>query len=233
MALILCIETSTHLCSVALCDGDRSLATRDEEDREQFTHAERVNVLVGELLEETGRSMKEMNAVAVGNGPGSYTGLRIGLSAAKGFCYALGIPIMGVGSLDVLCMALQGSGFATAPGDLLHPMIDARRMEVFTCAVGVDGGLERAIAPMILDEAWCSNLEPDRRHIVFGDGADKAADLWKSHAENVVHVAGIKPRTSSMAAHVADRYQRKAFDDLAYLTPLYGKDANVTAPGRS
>lgn len=232
MAPILCIETSTHLCSVALCERAQVLAARDEEDREQFTHAERLNVLVADLLDEAGRSMKNVKAVAVGTGPGSYTGLRIGLSAAKGFCYGLQIPIMGVGSLDVLCMSLRSSDLSIARADLLHPMIDARRMEVFTCVMDAGGDPVSSVAPAILDEDWCAALDPARRHIVFGDGADKAADLWRSSKGNIVHAAGVKPHASSMAEHVTVRYQRKAFDDLAYLTPLYGKDANMTAPGR-
>lgn len=226
--MILCIETATHLCSVAVCDGVRVLASRDEQDQERFTHAERLNTLVGEAMAEAGRSMRDIQAIAVGVGPGSYTGLRIGLSAAKGFCFALGLPIIGLSTLDILRSVLEVSDFALRATDVLHPMVDARRMEVFTNAVRRDG-VATVMAPTILDAGWRDMLDPGSRHVVFGDGADKAPDLW--NVEHLVHVPDIKPYAAGMALLAADRYERSAFDDLAYLTPLYGKEANLTSPG--
>lgn len=222
MARILCIETATHLCSVALADGGRLLAERDAEERDRFIHAERLNGMVDEVMKEAGLAMRELDAVAVGIGPGSYTGLRIGLSAAKGFCYALRIPIIGIGTLDTLAAAFRmtDDGRGSADLGILHPMIDARRMEVFT------GDPPR---PVVLDEGWIASRDPARTHLVFGDGADKAADLWRSHPA-IIHVPGIKPWARAMAPIAMARSAEKRFDDLAYLVPNYGKEARVTRP---
>ena len=218
MPAVLCIETATHLCSVAVCDGGRVLASRDEEDHERYTHAERLNILVDEAMKEAGLAMRDLRAVAVGIGPGSYTGLRIGLSAAKGFCYALGIPIVGVNTLTTLTSALHASRFTPHADAAFHAMIDARRMEVFK---------GDPVHALILSEEWIAGLDKSRQQVVFGEGADKAAELWKGHA-HVLHVPGVKPHASAMAAMAAERFNTKGFDDLAYLVPLYGKEANVT-----
>lgn len=222
---ILCIETSTHLCSAALCDGNELLAERNEEERKRYTHAERLHVLIHEAMAEANATMRSLEAVAVGIGPGSYTGLRIGLSAAKGFCYALGVPIIGVNTLHTLVAALGASTEAARRNeqrdtinDQLHPMIDARRMEVFT------GDPPRGL---VLSEEWIATLDPSRRHIAFGDGADKAVDLWKSQ-DRVTHVPGIRPLARAMAGLAMERFDAQRFDDLAYLVPLYGKEPNVT-----
>jgi tRNA threonylcarbamoyladenosine biosynthesis protein TsaB len=173
--------------------------------------------------------MKDLDAVAVGIGPGSYTGLRIGLSAAKGLCFALDIPLIGLGTLDVLGHELQCSGFVGEANDVLHPMVDARRMEVFTKEFHAVAGSVQAARPVVLDDAWCTSLAFDRRHIVFGDGADKAAELWSRHAR-CAHVVGIRPSVNGLATAAHRTFQRKDFADLAYLVPDYGKEANVTQP---
>lgn len=246
MARILCIETATHLCSVALVEDDRLLAERNAEEHDRFIHAERLNVMVDEGMKEARLNMRHLDAVAVGIGPGSYTGLRIGLSAAKGYCYALGIPIMGIGTLDTLTGAIRSMNYEQRPAgsEELHPMIDARRMEVFT------GDPPR---PVVLDEGWIASLDPKRAHVMFGDGADKAADLWKSKEPSgspppappiahgtsqqdgrragIIHVPGIKPWARAMASVAVARFSEKRFDDLAYLVPVYGKEAKVTKPG--
>ena len=168
MALVLCLETATKLCSVALCRDGALLAEREaEEDR--HVHGEYLNVFVDEVLKEAGLSPKELEAVAVGIGPGSYTGLRIGLSAAKGFCYALDIPILGIGTLETLVQAVRAQEPDLPPDVLLHPMIDARRMEVFTAAYKPDGSLLEPVAAVVLDGTWpnlqpsTSNLQPPTR----------------------------------------------------------------------
>lgn len=224
MALILHLETATHLCSVALARDGVVVATRDLMSA-GFSHAEKLNVFIEEVLNEAGAAIKDVNAVAVGIGPGSYTGLRIGLSAAKGLCYALGAPIMGVGTLDTLVSALQASGHGASAGSVLWPMVDARRMEVFTQCMD---GLEKAgPMPLLLSPEWIAGLDKSKKHFVFGDGADKAAELF-ADVPHVRHIAGIVPLAAAMCGLASDRFQRAAFDDLAYLVPLYGKEAGVT-----
>lgn len=219
MALILCLETATHLCSVALCRDGRAFASRDHLST-GYTHAEKLNVFVDDVLKEAGVTMGDLDAVAVGIGPGSYTGLRIGLSAAKGLCYPLGIPIIGVGTLDTL------EASARLNGDLgrakLWPMVDARRMEVFT-RTGDGAG----VAAVVLSKEWCAGLDRSTQHAVFGDGADKAVPLFEG-SDHVQHVPGIVPLASAMGHLAEERFNGKDFDDLAYLAPLYGKDAGVT-----
>ncbi|MEX1132317.1 MAG: tRNA (adenosine(37)-N6)-threonylcarbamoyltransferase complex dimerization subunit type 1 TsaB [Flavobacteriales bacterium] len=223
MSLILAIETATKLCSVALGRGDQLLAIR-EIDNEKLAHAEKVNVFIAEVMEEAGLSLKDLDAVAVGIGPGSYTGLRIGLSAAKGLCYALDKPIIGQSTLATLVKSAR-----VAHGPLegtLWPMIDARRMEVFAQPFDVDGNSLADSAPLILDETWAALPEP---RVVFGDGADKAAVLWADRP-SILNLIGIRPSAAAMLPEANARYRAQRFDDLAYLVPEYGKAANVGKP---
>jgi tRNA threonylcarbamoyladenosine biosynthesis protein TsaB len=218
--LLLTIETATKLCSVALGRGEQLLAIR-EIDSAKLAHAEKVNVFIAEVMEETGLSLQDLDAVAVGIGPGSYTGLRIGLSAAKGLCYALDKPIIGLSTLGTLVAAArhQHGPF----NGTLWPMIDARRMEVFAQPYSTEGQALADSAPLILDEAWA--MRPEVR-VVFGDGADKADQVWAGHA-SITHLPGIRPSASFMLYGAQERYLAQRFDDLAYLVPEYGKGANL------
>jgi len=230
VALLLALDTATRRCSVVLADGPRVLAYREEES-ERLTHAERLNVFIDEVLRESGAVFSELDAVAVGIGPGSYTGLRIGLSAAKGLCYALRIPIIGMGTLDVLVRELTTKGIDLPQGARLMPMIDARRMEVFTLLADASGTHAEEAHPLVLDGAWPGPSPTGPPTLVFGDGADKAATYWEGIA-NVIHVPGIRPAHRGLAVLADALYERKAFSDLAYLVPDYGKPANVTQPGK-
>ncbi|QQR85033.1 MAG: tRNA (adenosine(37)-N6)-threonylcarbamoyltransferase complex dimerization subunit type 1 TsaB [Flavobacteriales bacterium] len=219
MALILCLETATHLCSVALCRDGAVIASRDLLST-GYTHAEKLNVFVDEVMKEAGVAMPELDAVAVGIGPGSFTGLRIGLSAAKGLCYPLGIPIMGIGTLDTLCEAARLK--AGLDGMRLWPMVDARRMEVFTRTPEGDG-----VAAVVLSEEWMAALDKSRKHAMFGEGADKAGALFAG-AAHAHHLKDVVPVAGAMGGLAETRFRERVFDDLAYLTPLYGKEAGVT-----
>jgi tRNA threonylcarbamoyladenosine biosynthesis protein TsaB len=220
MPLILAIETATKLCSVALGRDGELLALR-EIDSEKLAHAEKVNVFIAEVMEEAGLPLKDLDAVTVGIGPGSYTGLRIGLSAAKGLCYALDMPIIGISTLATLVQAVR-----MAHGQFvgaLWPMIDARRMEVFAQAYDPDGEPLTDAGPLILDETWAALSEA---RVVFGDGSDKADELWAGKA-GLTHISGVRPTAAAMFPLAQIRYSQERFDDLAYLVPEYGKGANV------
>jgi len=230
MPLLLAFDTATRHCAVVLVDGGQVLASR-EDASDQFSHAERLNVFIAEVMAEAGRSLNELAAVAVGIGPGSYTGLRIGLSAAKGLCFALDKPLIGMSTLDVLGHQLRSTGIALHADDRLHPMIDARRMEVFTRVLDAQGAPLSNATPAILDGTWCEALPAAERAVVFGDGADKAASLWAGRA-NVLHVPGIKPGVQGLAHCAAELFAAQHFSDLAYLVPDYGKEPNVTQPKR-
>jgi tRNA threonylcarbamoyladenosine biosynthesis protein TsaB len=216
VALILAFDTATKHCAVVLA-RDGAIVAQRASDEERFSHAEKLNVFIEEVLIEAALTMKDVEAVGVGIGPGSYTGLRIGLSAAKGLCFALDVPLL-------------ATGMAVNDTDALHPMIDARRMEVFTGVLDAYGHPLGHTTPVILDDAWRNDLSTGQKHIVFGDGADKAAALWEQWI-HITHVAGVRPSVRGLAARSLKAFQRKEYAELARLVPQYGKEANVTRPG--
>lgn len=225
MALLLSFDTATAHLAVVLSRGAVPLAWRTDATA-ALSHAEKLNVFIDEVLKEAGHGLSELDAVAVGTGPGSYTGLRIGLSAAKGLCFALGKPLIGMGTLDVLVAERHDAEPGVGPADTLFPMVDARRMEVYTKPFSMDGTALAETAPLILDAAWCEARGTEGRTHVFGDGADKADALWRQFP-GIVHVAGIRPGVHGLARCAAARFTQGRFSDLAYLVPEYGKPANV------
>lgn len=234
MPFLLTIDTATKLCTVALGNGAELLALREIDPifdnpspgrTDKLSHAEKINVFIAEVMEEAGLSLKDLAAVAVGIGPGSYTGLRIGLSAAKGLCFALDKPLIGLSSLGTL-VAAASQKYGPLQGTL-WPMIDARRMEVFARSYTVEGKPLADVAPLILDEAWAALPEP---RVVFGDGADKAQHLWEG-APSITYLPSIRPSAAAMLVEANARFNTARFDDLAYLVPEYGKGANVGNSG--
>jgi tRNA threonylcarbamoyladenosine biosynthesis protein TsaB len=236
LALLLSFDTATRHLAVVVSDDDRPLASRTDRS-EQLSHAEKLNVFIDEVLREAQVEASQLQAIAVGIGPGSYTGLRIGLSAAKGLAFGLNTRLIGMSTLDVLAAEAQAGGRIFGPDDRPFPMVDARRMEVFTQPFTPDGRSVSGtkVEAVVLDEAWCSaQLAQAERVIVFGDGADKAAVLWNKDAvkERVIHIPDVKPDVRGLAACAARYWNEKAFADLAYLVPAYGKAPVIKAPNR-
>lgn len=228
MSLLLAFDTATKHCAVVLAENGRVLSDRvDGSDR--LSHAEVLNVFIDAVLKDAGKELHELNGVAVGIGPGSYTGLRIGLSAAKGLCFALDIPIFGMPTLEVLVNELIATGHLLGAGQRLHPMVDARRMEVFTASYDHTTSAATNAAPLVLDEPWCDSLDREFQHVVFGDGADKAQELFAGKAW-INHIIGIRPSSAGLAACAHKYYLSGKPSDLAYLVPEYGKEANVAQP---
>lgn len=226
MALTLAYDTATpHLC-VVLADAGCIVAQRTDPGG-RSTHAERLNLLVAEVLAEAGAGWKDVAAVAVGIGPGSYTGLRIGLSAAKGWCFARAIPLFGLPTLEVLSHQLAAEAPMMPVGAAWWPMVDARRMEVFTACFDQVEERVGPSAPLILDEAWVAQRTAEGPLVVFGDGADKAVELWAGRSD-VLHMPGIQPAAAGLARCAAQHVAKRSPADLAYLVPDYGKAANVT-----
>lgn len=225
MALLLSFDTATPHLAVVLSNDAGQLAWRIDATA-GLSHAERLNVFIAEVMREAGHGLKALDAVAVGTGPGSYTGLRIGLSAAKGLCFALDKPLIGMGTLEILHAELRSGDHHFDAADVLFPMVDARRMEVYTRPFDAGGRPMAETAPLILDDAWCTERPTAGRTFAFGDGADKATELWERHP-GITHVAGIRPAVQGLARCAAERYAQKQFSDLAYLVPEYGKPANV------
>lgn len=228
MAVILCIETSTSVCSVALTAEGGVLAHR--EDFSGRNHASLLSGFIKDCLDRASELGLRLDAVAVSMGPGSYTGLRIGLSEAKGLAYALGIPLIGIDTLQLLCVNVMFSGDDIAEDALFVPMIDARRMEVFTAVYNI--ALEELLQPrpLILDnDSYVEFTDGNRPVLFFGDGSDKARELLGGRS-NVRFLSEIKPMAVDMMALAERAWNRKEFLDLAYSTPWYRKEFQATVP---
>ena len=230
MAVIINIETSTDVCSAALTAEGQILA--HYEDFGGRNHAALISGYIKGCLDFAAGHEIRPDAVAVSLGPGSYTGLRIGLSEAKGLAYALDIPLIGVGTLELMATRVMFSTLDIDPESIFVPMIDARRMEVYTAAY--DFGLCRLMEPQpyILDEgSYAGLLDTGRPVLFFGNGSEKARRLLDS-APYAVFVPDVVPLAVDMVALAELRHSRREFLDLAYSVPEYLKDFQATKPRR-
>lgn len=217
--VLLHLETSSKNCSVAISQAEKLLCLC-EESAENYNHAEKLHLFIQYALEGAGKNIKEINAVSVGAGPGSYTGLRIGVSAAKGLCYGLDIPLLSINSLEALAQAHLG-----APGKkIIYTLTDARRMEVYAAAYDAVTGKElRAPAPLILDqdgEAYFSETHFPTA-VFTGDGCEKARPLIGESAELY---CGELPSAQYFIRPVLEKFLKKQFEDTAYFDPNYLKN---------
>lgn len=214
MSWILHLETATKVCSVALSlNGE--LRQLEEIADDQYAHGEQLTLLVEKVLKNAQLTPRDLAAVSVSSGPGSYTGLRIGVSTAKGLCYALGIPMIAIDSLSAMA-ALAREKY---PQQSLCPMIDARRMEVYSTIFAADGSVLKPMSADVLDENSYSGFEP---FVFFGDGAPKMADLWK--AKNAVFDSELRCSASGQAAKAFEKFTKQELEDVAYFEPLYLKE---------
>lgn len=221
------IDTTTAVCSAALTAEGMVLC--HAEDFEGRNHAALLSGFIKRCLDFAAERELKLEAVAVSMGPGSYTGLRIGLSEAKGLAYALEVPLIGVRTLELMATRVMFSADDIDPESILVPMIDARRMEVFTAAY--DFGLNELMkpGPLILDEnSYAGLIAAGRPVLLFGDGSAKAAEVIK--APNVRIIPDITPLAVDMVALAERAYARREFIDLAYSTPLYLKEFQATVP---
>ena len=227
MANILNIETSTDVCSVALTSEGQVLDHR--ENYEGLTHATLLSQYVKEMLDYARSRELKLDAIAVSIGPGSYTGLRIGLSEAKGLAFGLQVPLIGVNTLQLMTVSTMFNHFIEEDKVLYVPMIDARRMEVYTAAY--TPALEAVMEPqaMILDEhSFESQLEQGYTLVLMGNGSDKARQVLSR--DGVRFIEGIKPVAVDMLALAEKAYRAGEFIDVAYSTPLYLKEFQATKP---
>lgn len=227
MAVILNIETSTNVCSVAVT-AEGMVLTHFEDFRGQ-NHAALLSGYIKACLDFLRGKEMTLDAVAVSIGPGSYTGLRIGLSEAKGLAYALDIPLIGIDTLQIMAVSVMFNHH-TDPEALLVPMIDARRMEVYTAVYDMALNARLAPTPLILDDtSYREWLDGGERLLFFGNGSDKSKQLLQQHP-NARFIDDIHPLAVDMMA-LADRaYNRRQFLDLAYSTPSYLKEFQATKP---
>lgn len=227
MAIILNIETSTSVCSVAVSFDGMVLAHR--EDFEGRNHAALLSGFIKDCLADISERGLKPDAVAVSMGPGSYTGLRIGMSEAKGLAYALDLPLIGVSTLKLLATTAMFSGCDFTEDTAFVPMIDARRMEVYTAAYDIALSEILPPQPLILDSDSYANLLAARDKVLFfGDGSDKAMEVIRNPKAVFIH--GVKPIATNMMALSDLAYSRHEFLDLAYSVPEYIKSFQATKP---
>jgi tRNA threonylcarbamoyladenosine biosynthesis protein TsaB len=218
MATILCIETATKNCSVALCVNGKVVALQQDNPNNEpdkgFSHAEKLQGYITQVLDQGNVSKNDLNAIAVSKGPGSYTGLRIGVSTAKGLCYALDIPLIAISTLSSLARQVTGS--------LVVPMLDARRMEVYSAVFSSEMEQIREIqAQIITQDSFKTYLDMGRVTFI-GDGVEKFEAVC-THP-NAVFIKNALPSASQMAEVAAHKLSANQTQDVAYLEPYYLKD---------
>lgn len=217
---ILNLETSTRNCSVALAKNGETIICKEIAEI-GFSHAEKLHVFIEEIIKEANINFSDLKAIAVSTGPGSYTGLRIGVSAAKGLCFALDIPLISVDTLKVLA-----SQVAIEKGVII-PMIDARRMEVYSAIFDHQYNKIRAIEAQILDENSFSEIE--EKIYIIGDSSEKAKTIL-TH-KNISYLDEIQfPSANQMSKLSFEKFQNNDFEDVAYFEPFYLKDFLFTTP---
>jgi len=218
LSRILHIETATQNCSVSLSENGKLLAFKEQTGN--YTHAENLTVFIQQVLEEANLNFKQLDAVSVSKGPGSYTGLRIGVSTAKGICFALEIPLIAV---DTLKSMTKGVLLNQIEADLFCPMIDARRMEVYAEIVDRKLNLVRSVNADIVDENTYSEFLRENSVCFFGNGMIKCKEILSTF-NNSIFVEGIEPSAKYMIEMATEKFLKKEFEDVAYFEPHYLKD---------
>jgi tRNA threonylcarbamoyladenosine biosynthesis protein TsaB len=222
MHLILCLETSTKTCSVALGKNGKLLALKESLE-ERHSHAENLTLYIEEVCTQSNVRLQDIDAIAVSKGPGSYTGLRIGVSTAKGLCYALGKPLIAINSLEAMA-----AGFIRHPSSINHqlslfcPMIDARRLEVY-CAIYDEKLNEiKETTAEIIDENSFFDLLLKNKILFFGDGATKCKSIISN--PNAIFIGDINPSAKFMLPLAKKHFLENKFENVAYFEPFYLKD---------
>ncbi|HEY8784489.1 MAG TPA: tRNA (adenosine(37)-N6)-threonylcarbamoyltransferase complex dimerization subunit type 1 TsaB [Mucilaginibacter sp.] len=220
--MILQIETATASCSVVLAKDGKVLGCKQVNQRN--IHAEVVTLFIDELITFAGIKYEDLDAIAVSCGPGSYTGLRIGVSTAKGLCFALDKPLIAIETLAAMADGMTSfEEYAEDDVVLLCPMIDARRMEVFTAVFTKDGEKIRPTSAEIIDENSFDELLENNKILFFGDGAEKCRAVL-GEKPNAVFFPGFINSATSLTKRALEKFRNKEFEDVAYFEPYYLKD---------
>ncbi|MEI7504390.1 MAG: tRNA (adenosine(37)-N6)-threonylcarbamoyltransferase complex dimerization subunit type 1 TsaB [Paludibacter sp.] len=222
--IILNIETSTNVCSIAISENGKCIFSKS--DSEGMNHAALLSVFIAEGMEVLKLQSKNLDAVAVSSGPGSYTGLRIGVSTAKGLCYGFEIPLISVSTLEVLT-AQALNKVENTDNTLFCPMIDARRMEVYAAFYNGNCEIQREISADIIDEKSYSEILENNKVYFFGNGVEKCKTTL-THS-NARFMDDLVPLAENMIALAEIRYNEKIFEDVAYFEPFYLKEFFTTA----
>lgn len=225
--LILSIETSTSACSVALHENGQLIGTQML--TKEGSHSIKLTVLIDQLLENCAVQMRDLSAIAVSNGPGSYTGLRIGLATAKGLCFGLDIPLIALPTLQVLAKAYQGT---PSPSIALLPMLDARRMEVYSAIYQSDNFAELdSLKPVVLEENSYAGLA-DKEIFAFGNGSSKFEAICQT--KNIRFLKSpLYPEAKYMGDLALESYLNQKFENIVTLEPQYLKEFVGTQPRKN
>jgi len=223
MSRLILIETSTSLCSVALAVDGRIVSSI--ESTEARAHAAMTAPYVNDVLKEAGLSVADCDAVCVSSGPGSYTGLRVGSSTAKGLCFAAGIPLLAVGTLEILAFQAISSNVLPKDCKYIIPMIDARRMEVYTAVFSPSGQRLNEVSSSVIDSGSFEKELAEGPVLFIGDGAMKCSDVIKSPNASFIATC---PKAEAMLLPAEREYNEKRFKDTAYFEPFYLKDFVAT-----
>ncbi len=231
--LILLIETATTSCSVALSEGGKVLAVREANERN--IHATRITLFIEEVMQHAKKEYADLNAIAVSKGPGSYTGLRIGVSTAKGLCYALDIPLISINTLESMAYGLLKQEQNVDLTAYLIPMIDARRMEVYTGIYKTDLSVIEEVNAKIIDQNSFDQFN-DHKLILFGDGSEKFRDLFSARAN--IKIVSFENSASHLSVPAHAKLMNGETENMAYFEPFYlkdfvaGKPANTSHPNQ-
>ena len=222
MSVILQIETATTSCSVALAVDSKVVAFKQINERN--IHAEVITSFIDELIASANLTYTDLNAIAVSSGPGSYTGLRIGVSTAKGLCFALDKPLIAIETLEAMAYGvIHNDGVTIGQDTLLCPMIDARRMEVYCALFDATGQKVRPTSADIIDEQSFADELNKHQIIFFGDGADKC-EATLGVNPNAQFLLGFVNSATFLTQKAAEKFDKKEFEDVAYFEPYYLKD---------
>ena len=216
MAIILALDTSTKNCSAALFNGNKIIALK-EQNSDEYNNAEQLTLFIEEVIQSANLTLKEIKAIAISKGPGSYTGLRIGTSTAKGLCYALDIPLISISTLKAMAFGMAKDQIA----NIYCPMIDARRMEVFSAVYDIRNNEIRKIQADIVDKKTYAKFL-NEGVLFFGDGALKCKEIINH--KNAKFLEGFYPSAKYLGELAHSKFMNKDFEDVAYFEPFYLKD---------
>lgn len=224
---ILSVDSSTRFCSVAIHHDGNELFSVDNFTEKSASSA--LTILIETAVKVTGIELDQVDAFAVGKGPGSYTGLRVATSVVKGLCFALDKPLIGVNTLEA--MALQVRKGVAAVGNtisssnwLFVPMIDARRMEVYTATYDMEGREVEATRPLIVENGSFDHLFTGRSIVFFGDGAPKCRPLWQENTSVIFWNRPVHPSAAEIGKIAGSKYEAGDFEDVASFEPFYLKE---------
>ncbi|HPY82530.1 MAG TPA: tRNA (adenosine(37)-N6)-threonylcarbamoyltransferase complex dimerization subunit type 1 TsaB [Bacteroidales bacterium] len=227
MALIISIETATTVCSVAIHKNGTCIAL--SEISEKNAHSSQLTVLLETMLRSHSLQIADCSAIAISQGPGSYTGLRIGTSVAKGLCYAANIPLIAVDTLQALALqAKKKHDIINTKSTILCPMIDARRMEVYTAEFSYNLQSLKSTYPLIVTENTVTDFHAQNTYYLFGDGSQKLTTIL--HQKNILYIPNITNSAESVGELAQQKFLSKDFVDVAYFTPFYLKKFQTTTP---